>query len=141
MKAISLYGEHWDEIESGEKTEEYRSWSTSYRGDIFICYTGTKEAPGATSIVAELYDCVPTENNMYAFKLRNVRYFRPFTVIGKQRIFDIDVNLEDLEFFDPNTDEGVDGYYKAFDEYVKEVNAQYAKKKGASKGAAKKKPA
>ena len=134
MKAISLYGENWDEIESGNKTEEYRSWPTKYRGDILICYTGTREAPGATSMVADLYDCVPTDNGMYAFKLRNVRYFRPFTVIGKQRIFNIDVNLDDLEFFDPNTDEGVDGYYKAFDEYIKEVNAQYAaKKKGKKK--------
>lgn len=124
IRAISLKGEYWDAIERGDKTDEYRTWPTSYRGDILICYTAAKPSPGATSIVAELYDCVPIDSGLYAFKLRNVRYFKPFTVIGKQRIFDVDVTIDDLEFI---TDQ--DEYLAAFREYADRVNSEIEKKR------------
>ena len=126
MKAITLEGEYWDEVERGEKTEEYRTWPTTHRGDILICYAACGGSPGATSMVADLYDCVAIDKGLYAFKLRNVRYFRPFTVRGQQRIFNVPVEVEDLEFI---TDE--DEYVRAFGEYAETINAEMAKKKRA----------
>ena len=101
MKAISILPESVESIAAGTKTEELRTWSTPYRGDIVICGTATKSNKGAAYLVAELYDCIK-EEDAYAFKLRRIRAIKPFVVRGKQRIFDLEVP-DNIEFYKPNT--------------------------------------
>ena len=42
MKALSIRSDYAADIMNGTKTEEYRSWSTKYRGDLLICNTAKK---------------------------------------------------------------------------------------------------
>ncbi|MDR1209248.1 MAG: ASCH domain-containing protein [Clostridiales bacterium] len=73
MKAISIDSEYMEQIAFGEKTEEYRSWPTKYRGDILICRTVDPDNnyPGLCGTLAELYDCVRRADGGYAFELED----------------------------------------------------------------------
>ncbi|MBD5807383.1 ASCH domain-containing protein [Lactobacillus sp. 0.1XD8-4] len=42
MKALSIHPEYAMEILNGTKTEEYRTWTTHYRGDLLICNSAKK---------------------------------------------------------------------------------------------------
>mgnify|MGYP002711946964 CR=1 FL=1 len=48
MKAKSIHAEYATDITTGKTTEEYRSWPTSYRGDILICSQPKSEKPTPT---------------------------------------------------------------------------------------------
>jgi hypothetical protein len=105
MKAISIDSEYVIQMIDGEKTEEYRTWPTSYRGEIIICATGDSMWRGAAYLSAELYGCVK-EGDIYAFKLRNFRGLRPFVVKGQQRIYNIEPS-EPLEYWPMNEDQSM----------------------------------
>lgn len=98
MKALSLYPEYADAIASGEKIEEYRSWSTPYRGDLVICASAalcdSSYVRGHAICIVDLYDVTKGADG-YIWHLRNLRYIDPTPVKGKQRLFDIsDDNLQ-----------------------------------------------
>lgn len=98
MKALSLYPEYADAIASGEKTKEYRSWSTLYRGDLVICASAARCDPSFVRshaiCIVNLYDVTKGADG-YIWHLRDVRYIDPIPVKGKQRLFDVpDDNLQ-----------------------------------------------
>jgi hypothetical protein len=116
MRGLSLTQPWATLVAIGAKTIETRSWSTPYRGELLIAaalrfpfearercwhepfltalvkagHTTTQDLrTGVILCVAELYDCVPTEDvvdrdafgdygpNRFAWLLRNVRPLRP----------------------------------------------------------------
>ena len=48
MKVLSIHPEYGMEILNGTKTEEYRTWTTKYRGDLLI-YNSAKKTHGAVA--------------------------------------------------------------------------------------------
>lgn len=59
MKALSLRSDYALDVLSGDKTIEYRSWPTKYRGDLLICATAhkiPKTIPGHALVVVRLKD-------------------------------------------------------------------------------------
>ena len=103
MKALSLRADYAMDILTGDKTVEYRSWKTDYRGDLLICATQKKipgTIPGHALIVCELVDIKRLEDGQYAWQLDNFRTIYPFPVKGKLKLFDVDddlIHLTDLE--------------------------------------------
>lgn len=80
MKAISIKQPYVSQIASGEKTIEYRSWATKYRGDILICASKTPAIAGLPVGVAlcivELYN-ITRDFDRYEWHLRNIRLINP----------------------------------------------------------------
>ena len=102
MKALSIRPDYADMIAAGEKKYEFRSWATSYRGDILI--HANKNIPDAAKnmlvsghaiCIANLKD-VKKRKNGYAWELTDLRYIEPIKVRGQQRLFNIDDNLINL---------------------------------------------
>ena len=98
MKALSLHPMYATEIAVGDKPEEYRTWQTSYRGDLLICastYNDGWEYPrGYALCVVNLYDIKwSEEDECYAWQLRNIRPVVPFPVKGKLHLYDVDDKL------------------------------------------------
>ncbi len=57
MKALSLRSDYALEVLNGDKTIEYRSWPTKYRGDLLICAAAhkiPKTIPGHALVVVRL---------------------------------------------------------------------------------------
>lgn len=48
MKVLSIHPEYGMEILNGTKTEEYRAWTTKYRGNLLI-YNSAKKTHGAVA--------------------------------------------------------------------------------------------
>ena len=99
MKALSIHPLYALDIFFLEKTEEYRTWTTRYRGDILICSTAKKftdTIPGHALCVVTLKDIVPVpeEPGTYAWILDNVRCIRPFPVKGKLSLWECDHEIE-----------------------------------------------
>lgn len=98
MKALSIYPEPVMEIFMGDKTIEYRSWQTDYRGDILIC-AGSKKEPGFVNgyayFVVSLLD-IRSEDGWaddqrgYEWILGAPRLIRPIPVRGRLFLFDVD---------------------------------------------------
>lgn len=125
MKAISIFPPFAMLIMQGEKSVEWRSWKTDYRGDLLICSTA-KRTPGCISghalCVARLADVVPfTRDHLddaaldtlpspagYAWILKDVRFIKPFPVKGQQGFFNV---LHHIEYFN---DTGDDAAAEAF---------------------------
>jgi hypothetical protein len=98
-------------IMQGEKTIEWRSWKTDYRGDLLICSTA-KRVPNCISghalCVARLTDVVPfTREHLdgaaldtmpspagYAWMLEDVRFIKPFAIKGQQGFYSVDHPIE-----------------------------------------------
>jgi hypothetical protein len=101
-KCITVSPEYAADFISGEKDNEYRSWYTNHRGALLICASARK-IPGCISghavMLADLVDVTGTKGD-YVWVLRNHRLIRPFAVKGKQRLFEIDA---DIEIFGDNT--------------------------------------
>ena len=107
MKAITLAPDWAMLMFQGEKTVEYRTWKTNYRGDLLIC-SSAKKIRGCISghalMVAELKDCVPfTQDHLdaaamddmpdgkgYAWILDNFRMLYPFPVKGQLGLFNVE---------------------------------------------------
>lgn len=100
MKALSIHPYYVLAIMAEEKTIEWRSWSTKYRGDLLICSTAHKvkgTIPGHALAVMTLVDVVPFEKKHleaaymdtmpdpagYAWILDNYRDIVPQPVKGK----------------------------------------------------------
>lgn len=125
MKTLSIRPGMAMAITEGEKTIEWRSWKTEYRGDICIhssspkdrCGLDIKIIPGHILAVAELYDIRPFKRKMlddalmewmpepagYGWILRNVRRLsRPIPAKGKLHLWEytgsLDIMTDDSDF-------------------------------------------
>ena len=117
MKCISINPEYVMQILEGEKTKEYRSWGTQYRGDILIACTKTKNSNPFICAIVTIVDCVK-EDGVYAFILKNVRGIKPLPVRGQQRIYNVDYNEEDIEVLDLNDLDYIDSVYDEADKWI-----------------------
>lgn len=94
-------------IALGRKPQEFRSWSTTYRGDLLICAGGAVDkradvspyadptAPplssdiwrlGSAVALVELHDIVGSRG-AYAWQLRNIRPVAPIALKGRLSLF------------------------------------------------------
>jgi len=112
MKAISIQQPWATLIAYGEKRIEWRSWSTSYRGELLICASARDfplddgvVAPGGFALAvvtladvrpfsrrdltAACMDKMPTPTG-FAWVLHGVREIEPFPVKGRQRLFEVE---------------------------------------------------
>lgn len=112
MKALSVRNPWAQLIFEGEKTFEYRTWKTDYRGDLLICSTASPKIIdticGHAMCVVRLNDIVkvteenyqdfendltPDDIGIYAWQLTDLRYIQPFPIKGKQGFANVDDNL------------------------------------------------
>jgi hypothetical protein len=101
MKALSIHQPYANQIMTGEKGVEYRSWATKYRGDLLICSTKNPKVLdllcGYALCVVELFAIGYAEKsnndkrNWWCFA--NIRKIKPFPVKGQQRLFNVDDEL------------------------------------------------
>lgn len=118
MKALSIRPDYVFDIISGEKTIEYRSWQTDYRGDLLICATAKKipgTIPGHALLVCRLKEVEKLHGSQsgYAWHLDNFRSIDPFPVKGKLKLFDVDDNLihfSGIDDEDNPDDETIDAF-------------------------------
>ena len=100
MKALSIYPEPVMAIFMGDKTIEYRTWQTDYRGDLLIC-AGSKKEPGYVNgyawFVVSLLDIRPEDDSSleegvrgYEWMLSAPRLIQPIPVRGRLFLFDVD---------------------------------------------------
>lgn len=104
MKAISIHPGPVMEILEGKKTEEYRSWTTHYRGPLLICSTAIK-TPGCISghavCVVDLVDVKKLADDSYAWLFEQVRCIKPFPIKGQRRLY----HVPDERIIEPLADE------------------------------------
>ncbi|MEG1344840.1 MAG: ASCH domain-containing protein, partial [Clostridia bacterium] len=112
MKALSIKPNFADSIACKQKTVEFRTWKTDYRGDILICSSSSGRncfVRGYAICVAnlksievyerkkhfkQLYcDCSPSKPG-YAWILDNIRIIEPVPVKGKLHIYDVDIKIQ-----------------------------------------------
>ena len=117
MKALSVLNPHAHNISTGEKHIERRSWSTEHRGPLLICSSrgwdrGAMTAEqsrnpiyryGVALCIVDLIDVRPMtdddtraamvayELDAFAWVLANVRSIEPFPVMGRLKLFNVEV--------------------------------------------------
>ncbi|MQB89261.1 hypothetical protein DN444_04855 [Lactobacillus reuteri] len=104
MKVLSIHPEYGMEILNDTKTEEYRTWTTKYRGDLLI-YNSAKKTHGAVAShalcvakitgIEERYD---GEQKYYAwviapFEEGGSYWIEPLKVKGQLKLFNVDDRL------------------------------------------------
>lgn len=127
MKAISIRQPWAGMIARGQKTIETRTWTTKYRGPLLIVagrqidYAALRELrlagvspttlfpQGMAIAVVELYDVktmaaehegaafVKSRPGLFAWYLRGLRTFEPFSVKGRLGLFDVAISLDPAE--------------------------------------------
>ena len=112
MKALSVRNPWAQLIFQCEKTFEYRTWKTNYRGDLLICSTASPKIVdticGYAMCVVRLNDIIevtkdnyrefeddltPDDIGIYAWQLTDLRYIQPFPIKGKQGFANVDDSL------------------------------------------------
>ncbi|MBC8744456.1 ASCH domain-containing protein [Lactobacillus sp. Marseille-P7033] len=113
MKALSIHPEYAMEMLNGNKTEEYRTWTTSYRGDLLICNTAKKTrgaVAGYALCVAKIVDIEKRYDGdriCYAWKIAPFEtggsyWIEPLKVKGQRRLFNVDdVLIKPAPFSNP----------------------------------------
>ena len=105
MKALCIKQPRANLVAAGKTGIEARSWATRHRGDLLIVSSKQPNiAPAGMALaIAELVDCRPmTEQDeaaagcpkfdgAFAWVLRNVRRVEPFAVLGRRRLFDVEL--------------------------------------------------
>lgn len=126
MKAISIRQPWASFVAAGYKTVECRTWRTNYRGPLLVCSSkGDEEGlndndevlvlPGGSALgVVELVDVrrmtkddvknavlpinmVDDALKGYAWHVKKLFEIKPFHVRGRMNIFDVDIELDQLE--------------------------------------------
>ena len=129
MKAISIRNPWAYDIFRGNKLFEFRTWNTTFRGDLLICSSANPKIKGTfcgcALVVCSLSDVTQVNENNYknfgidkpisgqklfAWHLSNFRTIKPFKVKGKLNFYHVDDNL--IEFIDLNSLN--EGEYKQF---------------------------
>jgi hypothetical protein len=75
MKALSFRQPWATLIVIGEKTIEWRSWKTGYRGDILVCSSSTKQDLNWSKMTPDERDCFPLGQ---AIGIVTISDMRPF---------------------------------------------------------------
>lgn len=92
MKALSLHPYYAVMIAAGEKTIEYRSWRTDYRGPLIICSSRFNDGPqfprGYALCAVDLRD-ITGGNRKYEWHPADVTLIDPFPVKGRLHLFDV----------------------------------------------------
>ena len=116
VKALSLQQPYANQVASGKKTLETRTWTTKYRGDILICASmgGTGHPKGVAlclvsidhirPMVAEDAEaaCVELYDRAQVWGLSNLRILdKPFPVKGRLSIFNLEVDPDQLKYTRP----------------------------------------
>lgn len=126
MKALSIRPEFAMEILRGEKTEEYRSWTTHYRGNLLICNSARKKkgtVAGHALCVAKIIAIEKRYNEeydeiYYAWKFAPFReagsyWIKPIPVKGQLKLFNVDDQLiHPAPFKDINSPQAVQWWDK-----------------------------
>lgn len=106
-----------DLIVGGEKDIEYRSWSTSHRGDFLIGCTQTEVSNSFICAVASLDDVTfNAEQNIYEWHLSHVRCIKPLPVKGQLRLFEC--GIDTFEVIDDLPEAEVDAIYDEADKWI-----------------------
>lgn len=135
MKALSIGAFYAAAIASNFKTIETRSWPTSYRGEILICSTASKQGLsdlkdslifGHALAIATIADCQKFKKSdrpkamieddidmqdMYAWHLSDIRPIKPIPIKGQQRLFNTKVEKTDLEILSVKNDDELFNYW------------------------------
>lgn len=140
MRALTVLPPYAMAIWARQKTIEYRTWKTDYRGDILITSSSKHFRDcicGYALCVAELYDI--TEHIVedkrtgelfcpgeYEWHLRNVRPIKPFPIKGKLNLWEtekVGVTADNLEFLPRHPEDGVseDVENAWFDELIQPI--------------------
>lgn len=104
MKALSIHPEYAMEILNGTKKEEYRTWSTKYRGDLLICNSAKKTrgaVAGYALCVAKIIGIREINDGgrhyygwqIAPFEAGGSYWIEPVKVKGKRRLFNVDDNI------------------------------------------------
>ena len=94
ITALSVHQPWADQIASGAKTTEYRSWATRHRGPLLICATQRPCAGHLTGVAICLVDvtgCTQDEDGTWLWHLANPRPVPNFPVRGKQRTYPVEL--------------------------------------------------
>lgn len=111
MRALTVMNPWATMIWAGEKTVEWRSWKTDYRGDLLITSSAKRVRGcvcGHALCVVTLADVVPFERKHikpacldgmpdpigYAWILENRRMIQPVAVKGKLNLWNCDIPIE-----------------------------------------------
>lgn len=94
IKALVVKQPYANQILTGQKVIEFRSWRTHYRGDVLIIAAKKPEIDGLPCGVAlgfvDLYAVYGEREVGYEWHLKNVRPLKiPFSIKGKLGIFDV----------------------------------------------------
>lgn len=133
MKALSVRNPWAQLIFQCEKTFEYRTWKTNYRGDLLICSTASPKIVdticGHAMCVVRLNDIIevtkdnyrefeddltPDDIGIYAWQLTDLRYIQSFPIKGKQGFANVDDSLIKIVCNDDDelTDEEGKNFFK-----------------------------
>lgn len=107
LMCLSIRQPFCEEILTGVKQAEYRSWNTKHRGPLLIhaskstAESGSKDLPRGVIVglvdVAEVvhyYDDIGGVGDLYAWCLRNPsRFVRPVPFVGKVGLFRVPISL------------------------------------------------
>ncbi|RHW48763.1 hypothetical protein DS832_00505 [Bombilactobacillus bombi] len=96
MKALSIRPDYAFLIMIGDKTKEYRSWSTNYRGPLLICSTARKikdTIPGHALLVVDLKAVNKLADHQFEWVIDPAYSIYPFAVKGQQGLFNVDDKL------------------------------------------------
>lgn len=111
MKALTLSPDWAMLVFQGEKTVDFRTWKTDYRGDVVLCSSAKKMRgciSGHALMIANLSDIVPfTRQHLdaaamdsmpkqkgFAWIFDNFRMLYPVPVKGRLGLFDIDIPIK-----------------------------------------------
>lgn len=91
MKALSVKQPFANQILTGQKRIEYRTWQTPYRGDLVICSCRKpdKMLAGCTICLVNLFAIEEVTPYNFHWHLTNIRALVPVEVIGRQSIWEI----------------------------------------------------
>lgn len=129
MKALTLKPDWAMLMFQGDKTVEFRTWKTNYRGDIVICSSAKKMRgciSGNALMVANLKEIVPfrkshleaaamdtmPDQKGFAWIFDNFRMLYPQPVKGKLGLFDVDIPIKYVP--DELTEDEADEFIETF---------------------------
>lgn len=102
MKALSIHGNYIMDIINGNKTIEYRTWTTNYRGPLLLCASAKKypnSIYGHAVCVAMIRDIEwNEEDQLYywhiePFKKGGSYLIEPIKVKGQLKLYNVDDKL------------------------------------------------
>ena len=112
-----------EKILSGEKTIEYRSWSTDFRGDFLIGCSSTPTSNAFLCAVVSLDNVTfNRRQNLYEWHLSNIRCIKPQPVRGQLRLFECGVDT--VEYIDGNDETVVNAAYDEADKWIQKKKAR-----------------